>query len=102
MSAESITPGLGPLDDSPGESPLTEADPASLEELFSRLDGHIQARTLNLPNASKTLDGVIAELRRQREAWAKAEASGATRAPRAKKAQGAGSAKTTLGDLGLD
>ena len=80
-------------------SPLAEAEVGSLDELFARLDGHIQARTLNLPNAQKDLASVVIELRRQREAWAKAEASGATRAPKAKKAP---TTTTTLDDLGLD
>ena len=80
-------------------SPLAEAEVGSLDELFARLDAHIQARTLNLPNAQKDLASVVTELRRQREAWAKAEASGATRAPRAKKVA---ATTTTLDDLGLD
>ena len=81
-------------------SPLAEAEVGSLDELFARLDAHIQARTLNLPNAQKDLASVVTELRRQREAWAKAEASGATRAPRGPKR--APQAATTLDDLGLD
>ncbi len=81
----------------PPTSPLREADPQSLDELFARLDSHIAARTLNLPNAQRDLASVVTELRRQREAWARAEASGATRAPKAKKVD-----VTTLGDLGLD
>ena len=80
-------------------SPLAEAEVGSLDELFARLDGHIQARTLNLPNAQRDLASVVTELRRQRAAWAQAEASGATRAPRAKKVA---QATTTLDDLGLD
>jgi hypothetical protein len=80
-------------------SPLAEAEVGSLDELFARLDGHIQARTLNLPNAQRDLASVVTELRRQREAWAKAEASGATRAPKPKKAP---QAATTIDDLGLD
>ena len=82
----------------PIQSPLSEAEPASLDELFQRLDSHIAARTLNLPGAQKSLDLVIAELRRQRAAWQAAEASGATKAPRAKKVAGT---QTTLDDLGL-
>ena len=80
-------------------SPLAEAEVDSLDVLFARLDSHIAARTLSLPNAQKDLGLVVEELRRQRANWAAAEASGATRAPRAKKTA---ANATTLGDLGLD
>lgn len=79
-------------------SPLAEAKSDSLDELFARFDGHIAARTLNLPSAKLDRASIVNELRRQREAWNKAEAAGATRAPRAKKVV---SASTTLADLGL-
>lgn len=83
----------------PPPSPLAEADPLSLDELFARFDSHIQARTLGLPPAQADLLAIVSELRKQREAWAVAEASGATKAPRAKKA--APPTTTTLDDLGL-
>lgn len=79
-------------------SPLAEAEVDSLDVLFARLDGHIAARTLSLPSAQKDLGLVVEELRRQRATWAAAEASGATKAPRVKKASTPG---TTLVDLGL-
>ena len=60
----------------------------------------IRIRVPALPNAQKDLASVVTELRRQREAWAKAEASGATRAPRGPKR--APQAATTIDDLGLD
>lgn len=80
-------------------SPLTEADPTSLDELFARLDSHIAARTLSLPDAQTALASVVAELRRQREAWARAEATGAKRAPKPKRT--ADEPATTADDLGL-
>lgn len=79
-------------------SPLAEAEPANLDELFARLDGHIAQRTLRSPEALKIADTVVAELRRQRAAWAQAEASGARRAPATKRTS---AAKTSLQDLGL-
>jgi hypothetical protein len=76
----------------PQANPLTEASPQSLEEFFSR-------------NPEDLSDGdmkrMILEFRRQREAWLKAEAAGAKRAPTAVKGKTAKSA-VTLSDLGLE
>lgn len=80
-------------------SPLSEADPRSLDELFARLDQHITLNTLRGPAATADLDAVVSELRRQRAAWARAEAEGKTRAPRAKATP---RVSTSLGDLGLE
>ena len=66
-------------------SPLTEAQPDSLDELMRRLDQHVIHRTFDTPAGQFDLDAMIRELRRQRELWTKAEASGAKRAPKAKK-----------------
>ena len=84
----------------PQTSPLSEADPQSLDELFSRLDQHITLNTLRSASACGDLDAVVRELRRQRAAWAKAEAEGKVRAPKATKATP--KIQTTLDDLGLD
>lgn len=86
-------------DETPAPSPLSEADPTSLDELFSRLDAHITLNTLRGPAAQGDLDAIVRELRRQRAAWAKAEAEGKTRAPRAKATP---KVSTNLADLGLD
>jgi hypothetical protein len=76
-------------------NPLAEASPQSLGALFS-------ADPLGL---SKTdLAVIVSELRKQRLRWAAAEASGATRAPRAPKSTPAkvnASSVQSLDDLGL-
>lgn len=70
------------------ENPLAEANPQSLQELFSR-DPLLLSRS--------DLLTISTELRRQRVAWAKAEARG-QRAPKAPKTQ---SGPVDLEDLGL-
>lgn len=54
-------------------SPLAEATPDSLDELFRR-------DPLGL--SDQDLDRIVAELRSRRAIWAKAEAEGKTKAPR--------------------
>lgn len=77
----------------PGPSPLTEASSASLDELFSR-----DPEGLSRQDRAT----IVAELRRQREAWIKAEALGAVKAPKAPK-PGAAPKKVAVSDedLGL-
>lgn len=58
-----------------GQSPLTEANPASLDELFSR-------DPLKLSDSD--VDQIIEELRRKRMLWAKAELEGKKAKPRKK------------------
>jgi len=77
-------------------NPLIEADNESIEELFSRFDSHVMARTLNLPDARESVDKIVTVLRQQRVTWEAAETTGAKRAPRARKTQ-----DTTLKDLDL-
>lgn len=86
------------------QSPLAEADPASLDELFQRFDEHIKNRTLNLPAAHTTTDLVRIELlRQQREHWSReAEAGQKPRAKRMKSSSVAAVTQQTLGDIGLD
>lgn len=80
-------------------SPLAEASPESLDELFSR-------DPLKLQTADLTR--IIETLRTQRQRWRDAELSGATRAPRAAKSATPPAPKTkltpgaTLADLGLE
>jgi len=59
------------------ESPLVEAKISALDELFRRDP---------LEMSDKDFDQVIEEMRKKSALWAKAEAEGKTRAPRAKKA----------------
>lgn len=75
-------------------SPLASVQPTSLDELFSR-------DPLDL--ADQDIDVIVAEYRRQREVWAKAEAAGAKRAPAPPKAKAIPGPKksVSLGDLGL-
>jgi len=67
------------------QSPLAEASPKSLDELFS---------TDPLKLSDSDVDAIIAELRRKRALWAKSEAEG-RKAPRTKKDE------ATLEDLSL-
>jgi hypothetical protein len=83
----------------PEDSPLTEASPDSLDELFARYDHAIAQRTLATPEAQRDLEAIVAALRKQREAWLLAEASG--KPVRTKKALTKAQA-TSLADLGLD
>lgn len=79
----------------PAVSPLTEANPQSLDALFS-------ADPLSLSDTD--LSTIVEELRKQRLRWAAAEASGSTRAPRAAKAAPTkvpASSIKSLSDLGL-
>lgn len=62
---------------SPDANPLAEANPNSLDELFSR-------DPLGLQDVDLAI--IVKELRRQREAWKLAEANGKTSAPKAKPA----------------
>lgn len=76
--------------DTVAASPLEEANAVSLDELFSRdPEGY----------SSQDIDVIIKELRRQREAFAKAEAAGEA-TPRAKKSTGP-KETLSLSDLGL-
>lgn len=78
------------------QSPLlSEVNPDSLSDLFSR-------DPLKLGDAD--IARIVATLRQQREAWAKAEAAGATRAPKASAGPKASKAKGLPGsaeDLGF-
>jgi hypothetical protein len=67
-------------------NPLEEASPKSLEDVFN-------ADPLELTRQDR--DVIVAELRRMREVWVKAEAGGAKRAPKAS------AAGVSLSDLGL-
>lgn len=60
----------------PAPSPLTEASTASLDDLFSRDPEGLSRRDRAQ---------IVTELRRQCEAWIKAEALGAVKAPKAPK-----------------
>ena len=79
-------------------NPLTEADPASLDELWLRFDQHLALHEARTPQAKRTLELMVAEYRRLREVWAEAEARGARRAPSARKKS---SDEATLAALGL-
>lgn len=68
-------------------SPLAEARPTSLDELFSRDPLDLQDQDISI---------IITELRKQRALWAAAEAQGKTRAPK-----GAAPTNLTLDDLEL-
>ena len=86
------------MNDDAAANPLSEADPASLDELWQRFDTHLAARTARTPQAARTLELMVAEYRRLREVWAEAEARGAKRAPSARKRN---SDEATLAALGL-
>jgi hypothetical protein len=73
-------------------SPLSEADPRSLDELMSR-DPFKMTQRDHME--------IITELRRMREVWAKAEAAGATKAPKAAKAAKPPAGPIDASDLGL-
>lgn len=79
--------------ESANESPLIEASPSSLEEIFA---------TSPLDRTDAEWHKTVESLRALRETWAKAELSGAKRAPAAKKAPlKAAPAELTLDDLGM-
>lgn len=78
-------------DSTPSPSPLSEASPSSLDELFSR-------DPLDLSRTDRAT--IVAEFRRMAAQWRTAEASGAKRAP-ATKAAPKGSIDVNTGDLGL-
>lgn len=69
-------------------NPLAEASPASLDELFSR-------DPLDLSRAER--DQIVAEFRRMRETWNKAELAGAKRGAKPPK----GSVEVSAEDLGI-
>lgn len=71
-------------------SPLAEADPMSLDELFNRTP----------PLSEEDLDKIIAELKAQRERFLKADQEG-KRPPRQPKAPKAKAPDVSLEDLGL-
>lgn len=73
-------------------SPLAEADPRSLDELMSRDPFKMTQRDRM---------EIITELRRMREVWAKAEAAGAVKAPRAGKAGKPPAGPIDASDLGI-
>lgn len=79
------------------ENPLTEADPTSLEEYFSRDPNDLLDKDIAL---------ITRALRAQRKTWLAAEAGGATRGTRAKAALkaplSAASPTLSLDDLKLD
>ena len=72
------------------QTPLKEADPKSLEDLFDK-------DPLNLTDADITK--IVAELRLNRAAWAAEEAVKATKPKRAAKAPKASASKLSLDDL---
>jgi len=74
-------------------SPLSEASPSSLEEIFA---------TSPLERTDVEWAVTVDALRALRETWAKAESSGAKRAPASKKMPlKAAPQELTLDDLGL-
>lgn len=73
-------------------SPLAEASPASLEELFSR-----NPWELSDPDFLRQIE----TLRAMRLQWKSDEAAGATKAKKPAGAKKTGAVKTTLEDLGL-
>lgn len=89
--SEKLEPSNIPIE----PSPLAEAAPDSLDEEFSR-----DLAALSPEQRAESVRRIVTELRRQRVAWKVAEASGATKAPKAKKAPKPG--KTSLEDLGLE
>lgn len=68
------------------ELPITEASPASLEELFSRAP----------PFSIEDRRAIVAELRRMREKWESGQSAPAKRTPK-----GAAPVAGGLADLGL-
>lgn len=77
-------------------SPLAEASPTSLDELFSRPPRDM-IREDHL-TGSRNIESIVRELRRQRERWALDEAAGKVRATAARPKK----ATLTLKDLGID
>lgn len=71
-------------------SPLSDANPASLDEFMSRDPGGL---------SDIEFDRMIAEYRRQRTIWEKADAAERAKPRGSRRAAGV---KTSLGDLGLD
>lgn len=72
-SPEPQAPPEGPAESVAAAPALAECSPRSLDEFFNR-------DPLDLSKADRAI--IVAELRRLREVWAKAEASGAKRAPK--------------------
>lgn len=92
---------MSDMKDAPNASPLAEADAQSLEVLFSRDPFEMIAEdeaAVAAGREARNFPTIVAALRRQREAWRKAEAAGATRAAQPKKAK----VTTSLAELGLD
>ena len=85
-------------DDDNNIAALVEAAPDSLDLLFQRFDQHLGARTFATEAGQAIVMAMIEEYRRLRAEWAAAEASGARRAPSARKKA---SAAETLAALGL-
>ena len=84
-------------------SPLAEADARSLEELFSRDPFEMLAEDsaeVRANRPARNFPTIVAALRRQREAWKKAEAAGAIKGPA--KAPKAAKVQVSLADLGLE
>jgi hypothetical protein len=82
-------------------SPLAEADAQSLEVLMSRDPFEMIVEDdseVASAREARNFPTIVAALRRQREAWKRAEATGATKAPKAAKAK----VTTSLEDLGLE
>jgi len=77
-------------------SPLTEADPQSLDIYFN-----LPPEDLAKPEGTLALEKIISAMRLQRARWAQAEAAGKTRLPSAKKAPKAIAIGVALDDLGL-
>lgn len=73
-------------------SPLAEANPKSLEELFSRDPFEF---------SEQDEIAIVAALRAQRANWAAAEAAGNTPAQKARATKSAGKTTMNLDDLGL-
>ena len=81
------------MSDDPKITPLAEAAPESLDELFSRDPLKLQQQDIR---------NIINQLRDQRARWRAAEASGATRAPKLKSTSPKKAVGTSsLEDLGL-
>lgn len=73
---DGTVPALGTI---PQSTALVEASQESLSDLFSR-----DPESWSPPNWSQAIEA----FRKQRSAWQQAEASGATRAPKAEKIKG--------------
>lgn len=82
------------------ESPLSEADPHSLDIYFSRNPREMVRE--DKERGTNNIETIVRELRRQREKWKVEEAQGKTRPTKEPKASKVASAKTTLADLGLE